>query len=188
MPYIKFMTGDPRHYRCTIMPFKTQHGIEAIALNTAEEIPVNESGFKYFNDKNQLLGDYYAYRYHYDGNSYSVERDVINRGGGSDAPLPASPILQLQNMVYMANQRISNVDANLSQEIQAITPYIETKTAYIDDTEIIFESDAQGNVLASAVNTENESVECLVNRDGKVITVSFLHPLEYVTNVTISIS
>ena len=190
MPYIKFLENDDKLYRATIMPFRTQHGVEAINIITEDELPVNESGFEYYNDKGQLLGDYHTYRYHYLNNSYAVEPEVINPASGSDAPLPLSPFLQLQNNIAAVSNQINKVsiEANdTAKKVENLTPYTETKTAYIDDTEVMFETDVQGMVLALATNTEGKLIDCHVNREGNYITVSFDKPLEYVTEVTISI-
>ena len=68
----------------------------------------------------------------------------------------------------------------LGKGIEAVTPTTLTKTAYIDDTEVVFTDVPQGNV--SAYMTVPHTVE----RDGDRVTVKF-EPLEEVQTVTINI-
>lgn len=184
MPYIKF-NGYDTQYPAQIMPFTTQHGIKAIRI-ISDEIPVRETGFRYYENNGTILGDYSDYRYYYENNSYSIEKDEIVYGGGSDAPLPPSPMAIIQNQIAAANRHISSVSNSLNQEIMEITPYTETKTAYIDDTEIVFETGVQGIISVNAINRDKETVPVTFERDGNKIIVSF-DPLVEVTDITISI-
>ena len=68
----------------------------------------------------------------------------------------------------------------LQEQIDAITPYTETKTAYIGDEEIIFYDTPKGNL------TVFTDVPYKVERSEGRIVISF-EPLEEVTNITISI-
>lgn len=81
-------------------------------------------------------------------------------------------------------QRIDNLYGHLHQEnankIEAITPYTETKTAYIGDTEVTFMTDSPGNL--TVFFSHPYTVERLTDR----IIVSF-EDLEEVTDITISI-
>ena len=81
-------------------------------------------------------------------------------------------------------QRIDNLYGHLHQEnankIEEITPYTETKTAYIGDTEITFMTDKTGNLTVYFPHPY--TVERLTDR----IIVSF-DELEEVTDITISI-
>ena len=71
-----------------------------------------------------------------------------------------------------------------SNRVTSITPYTETKTAYIGDTVVVFENVPQGNeiVFFSPNNTSAHSIERMA--DNLVIT---FEPLNEVTTVTISI-
>ena len=68
----------------------------------------------------------------------------------------------------------------LGKGIEAVTPTTMTKTAYIDDTEVVFTEVPQGNV--SAYMTVPHTVE----REGDRVTVRF-EALEEVQTVTINI-
>lgn len=68
-------------------------------------------------------------------------------------------------------------------QVNAITPYTETKTAYIGDTEISFDNVPSGNL---SVFVDNIS-EYRTDRVGSTLNIDFFKPLEEVTEVTISI-
>ena len=80
---------------------------------------------------------------------------------------------------YVDSRLIEHID-QLGRQTEAITPKQFTKTAYIEDTEVVF----------SGVPTGNMTVYCSVphtaERDGDRVAVRF-EPLEEVTEVTISI-
>jgi hypothetical protein len=82
------------------------------------------------------------------------------------------------------SRRISSVEKQLSDftdiKVDEITPYTETKTAYIGDTEITFYTDVTGNL--TVYFPYEYTVERLTDR----ITITF-EPLEEVTDITISI-
>lgn len=82
---------------------------------------------------------------------------------------------------YVDSRLIEHID-QLGQQVEAVTPWSETKTAYIDDTEIIFTNVPSGNmsVYVGGVN------HTLFEREGDRVTVKF-EPLEEVTEVTINI-
>lgn len=80
------------------------------------------------------------------------------------------------------NQTVARVDGN-SNDIVSLTPYTETKTAYIGDTEIVFTDVPEGNVTVFGIDEQVFRVK----RIGNTIRVSF-EPLEEVTEITISIS
>lgn len=70
--------------------------------------------------------------------------------------------------------------------VEELSPYTESKTAYIDDTEVTFEDVPNGNLLVFV--TGDDYPNYAVMRDDDRITVSFLEPLEYVAEVTIQVS
>lgn len=69
-----------------------------------------------------------------------------------------------------------------ANKVVSITPYTETKTAYIDDTDVVFLTEVKGNLTVYL----SEDIPYTVTRDADRITVSF-EPLEQITDVTISI-
>ena len=184
MSYIKFNDSDEKIYG-SIMPFKTQHGISAIRIGTKQELSVNENGFKVYSDKDEVLEDFSEYKYFYEEDAYSKEKDVPEYGKGTSDPIPTS-FNSLSGITKEINRINEQMNQNTS-EIEKITPYVETKMAYVDDEEIVFEVERSGRALVDAIDSDGNSVECLVNREGNRIIVTFFEPLQLVTKVTISI-
>lgn len=75
---------------------------------------------------------------------------------------------------------ITNKVDETSNKVEQITPYTETKTAYIADTFIVFTNVPSGNL------TVYFDKPYTVERDADRVTVKF-EPLEEVTTITISI-
>lgn len=85
------------------------------------------------------------------------------------------------NNTVMRNKMYVDADiAGLRQQVCAITPFRGTKTAYIGDTEIIFERTPGGNI------TVYMDGDYSLERIGDKIRLTF-EPLEKVTDITISI-
>ncbi len=74
----------------------------------------------------------------------------------------------------------AKVDDSANQIIN-LTPYTETKTAYIGDTEIVFTDVPSGNLLIYSPIVKMSYV-----RLGDRLVISF-EPLEEVTEITISV-
>lgn len=98
-------------------------------------------------------------------------------------------LTNLENLVNALIKRIDNdkyyADADtagIRQSVANVTPYTESKTAYILDTEIVFNSVPQGNLSVFFSIPTDYTIE----RVSDSVVVSF-EPLEEVTEVTISI-
>lgn len=96
-------------------------------------------------------------------------------------------VTNLENMLASVMENISNnkfyTDADVNgvrKSVSDITPYTQTKTAYIDDTEIVFENVPSGNL--TVYFDGNYTIE----RENDRIIIMF-EPLEEVKEVTISI-
>ena len=87
-----------------------------------------------------------------------------------------SLVSSMNNQKFYTDADIKGVRKNVSD----ITPYTETKTAYIDDTEVVFENVPSGNL--TVYFDGNYAIE----RENNRITIMF-EPLEEVKEVTISI-
>ena len=72
---------------------------------------------------------------------------------------------------------------NLSERVSEITPYTDTKTAYIDDTEVIFNGVPDGALL---VSFSNGNTSYSTSREDGVLTVGFA-PFDEVVEVTIAV-
>ena len=89
--------------------------------------------------------------------------------------------MALGQMSEKINELGRRIDNATNKRIEAITPYTETKTAYIGDTEITFyDTPATGNLTVYCPG--NYHVDRLVDR----IFITF-DELEEVTEITISI-
>ena len=75
----------------------------------------------------------------------------------------------------------------MRQGISDVTPYVESKTAYIGDTEVVFENVLVGNLSVFVEDSEGNYPDFTLDRANGLITVAFA-PLEYVTTITISIN
>ena len=99
-------------------------------------------------------------------------------------------LTNLENLVNALIKRMDNdkyySDADtqgIRKSVSDVTPYTESKTAYIDDTEVVFENVPSGNLSVFTSNSIGFQIEKLDN----IVAVRF-DPLEEVTTVTISIS
>ena len=74
----------------------------------------------------------------------------------------------------------------MGHQIDTVTPFKETKKAYIDDTEVrfFFKHEIKGNI---SVATSNPSIKFEVSVDYAEVLVTFDAPLEEVIDVTLSI-
>lgn len=99
-------------------------------------------------------------------------------------------VANLENLVDALSKKIDRnqfyTDADMQgnrQSISEVTPYTETKTAYIGDTEISFDNVPSGNLSVFADNIS----EYRTDRVGSTLNIDFIKPLEEVTEITISI-
>lgn len=88
---------------------------------------------------------------------------------------------------YVDSNLIEHID-QLGKQVEAVSPFKETKTAYIDDTEVVFEGVPTGAYL---VSFDKPIYAKRVTKDNytdgtSTVTVEF-EPLEEVTKVTITI-
>lgn len=88
--------------------------------------------------------------------------------------------MALGRMSEKINDIAQRLDSYTSMRVDAITPYTETKTAYIGDTEVTFLNTPSGNL--TVYFPYEYTVERLTDR----IVISF-NELQEVTDVTISI-
>jgi len=83
----------------------------------------------------------------------------------------------------------SNADVNgLRVGVANVTPYTETKTAYIGDTEAVFTYSGAGCLSVYVMDNNGEVPAHSIKRTQDFIEVAFDEPLEEVTTVTISIN
>ena len=111
--------------------------------------------------------------------NYEQEIEKLNKRLDS---LQASFIQAQKNQVPITAKADSTIE--IAAKVDEITPYTETKTAYIEDTEVVFENVPSGALL---VSLSNPSIAYTVTKEENNVIVDF-EPLDEVTEVTISIS
>lgn len=102
-------------------------------------------------------------------------------------------VINLENLVNALSKKIDNTkfytDADIAgtrQSVNNITPFTETKTAYIDDTEVVFRSVKDGNVSVFMTDKEGANVPFEFERINGDIKVLF-EKRKSLATVTISI-
>ena len=87
----------------------------------------------------------------------------------------------------VGNKQYTDADiAGCRQGISEVTPYTETKTAYIGDTEVVFTDVPQGNMSVFINASDGSCPKFGAVRSEDVVIVSF-EELETTATVTISI-
>lgn len=75
-----------------------------------------------------------------------------------------------------------------TNKVDRIEPTTYTKTAYIGDTEVVFENIVQGAGTVYAEDTEgNHPVWTSYRYSDNRVTIGYSKPFEYVTTITLSI-
>lgn len=99
-------------------------------------------------------------------------------------------VANLQQIVMQTarnnNPVVEQIDS-MAGTVKMLTPYTETKTAYLGDTEVSFTDVPSGNLSVYVTDENGNYPDFSVDRNGDTITVYF-EPLEYITKITISIS
>ena len=175
MLYIKI--GEEK-YPAKTNVFKTQFGNEAIRV-ISDEAPVAQDGFLIVNDKDEIISNRsdYIYLLREEGNckEYTkVEETII--------PIECSKT----DVPHYSNNGIYKSLAAISQRVNDITPFTESKTAYIDDTELFFDIGKEGNISVFMVDSEGQDVPFTFEKINGQIKVSF-DKRDSLATVTISI-
>lgn len=100
----------------------------------------------------------------------------------------------LENLVNALSKKIDNnkyyTDADINgnrKSVSDITPYTESKTAYIDDEYVTFDIAKDGNISVYMVDGDGQNVPCMFERmANEQIRVSFAKR-DSLATVTISI-
>ena len=80
----------------------------------------------------------------------------------------------------------SEYEQFLAGQIEELTPYTETKTAYYGDTEVTFYDIPSGNITVYVKDSEGNYPNYATSKKGNTITVTF-DPVIHDTEITISI-
>lgn len=174
MSYVKIIGEDERYY-VTLESFTTQHGYQGVRF-IGDEIPETDKGFQVYDELDRPTYDLSKYTHLYRSpNEYSIEADEIEQPIGNNDSISSAS-------VYDGLSRRINA---LSSQITELEPYIESKPAYIDDTEVIFDKNREGSITAW-LTVENVRIPCSYEINENKIRVYF-EPLEEVGTVTIQI-
>ena len=85
------------------------------------------------------------------------------------------------------NKFYSDADTQgVRQSVSEVTPYTESITAYIEDTQVAFFNVPDGNLSVFVKDDNGDFPKYEVSRDADIVKVSF-EPLKYITTVTISV-
>lgn len=98
-----------------------------------------------------------------------------------------------ESVLQLASNNVPVVDKvdSTANKVDALTPYTQTKTAYIGDREIYFNGVTDGIPTIYVTDTEGNTPRYTVAKAGEGVVsfrIRFEMPLEYVTTITISIS
>lgn len=173
--YVKINGSDEKYYDIQITFFTTDKGNSGIIV--IGDIPHTDKGFKVYEDNDELNNDLSSYIYQYGmwDNEYTNVEEVVDYGESVDNPLPPSPY-----------DRLSKRISTLNNQVNAITPYTETKKVYIGDVECVFDNVyKEGNINAYLV-IDGEQKPCEITTYENYILVTF-DEAENTGTVTISI-
>lgn len=111
-------------------------------------------------------------------------------GEEGDEPTPEPEPIGYKTVItmmtpYVDSRLLDHID-KLGKATEAITPYTDTKTAYIEDTEVTFTDVPPGNVSVYMVDTEGMNVPFTVEQSLGQVKVSFEERTSLAT-ITISI-
>ena len=173
-----FIQIDGVPYPMKAQTFRTQKGHEGIRI-FSKEAPLAEDGFKIVDGNGKVISDKSEFKYLYREDENCKEYISV-----PEEPIPTKSSYtggQPESIYSALSRQISIV----SSQVNAITPYEETKTAYIGDTEVRFDVVKQGNINAY-LTVNGMQVPCEVETYENYILVMF-DELEEVGTVTISV-
>ena len=155
--------------------FRTQSGKDAVRV--IGDAPLVNNGFLIVDTDDNVICDAREYKYVYRQDDTRKEYTTV-----ADEIIPAAscyvgdyPIDPVQRQISALNRRVSN-----------ITPYTESKTAYIDDEFVLFNIPKDGNISVFMVDNEGQNVAHTFEQINGQIKVSF-EKREALATVTISI-
>lgn len=174
-----FVKINNENYPCEVQSFTTQFGKGGLRI-ISSEAPIAENGFMIIDENDNLITDCTKYTYLYretdEYKEYTTAiEEIVPVECFSVGDLPENPLNILLRQISGVNNKIND-----------ITPYTETKTAYIDDTEVIFNIAKEGNISIFMTDNEGQDVPCTFEKVNGQIIVSF-EKRETLATVTISI-
>ena len=175
-----YIEMDGNKYPCKIHSFMTQFGKDALRV-ISSEAPVAENGFRIVNDNDDIITDRSDYKYLYRENGDAKEyvaapEEIVPVKGYYNGNQSESPYTILSRQI-----------GAVSTQVNAITPYTESRLVGYQDKECVFTNIHKDGVLTATVLTEDgEYVPNTVERIDDFVRVSF-EELDTVATVTIQI-
>ena len=173
MLYIKI--GN-RKYAAKIQNFTTQRGKNGIRV-ISDEAPTAHSGFLVVDNDGNVISDRSAYTYLYREDDTCKEYTMV-----AERIIPTRCFEMGDVPASAVSRQISNLNARVS----AITPYVESKVAYIDDEEVRFSIGKEGNITVFMTDEDCRNVPFEYDVENGEIVVRF-EKRESLATVTISI-
>ena len=170
--------GEQKYPIDKFSTFITQMGQTAVRI--IGETPTAENGFEIVDDADNIIGDMseFTYLYREDDNVKEYTKtaeEIIPTQSFASGDIPITPYDVLSRRISAVNNRVTQ-----------ITPYEQTKTAYIDDTDVFFDIPKDGNISVFMVDGEGQNVPFEYEQINGQIKVSF-EKRESLATVTISI-
>ena len=108
----------------------------------------------------------------------NIQQEILNINSRLDSL--AKSIIQIQKNQTPITAKAESAESG----VKAITPTTLTKTAYIDDTQVIFTDVPSGNMT---IFTGEHDIAYTFKRDGGKVLITFPKPITEVTEITLSI-
>ena len=155
--------------------FTSQFGNDAIRI--VGETPIADNGFQIVDEEDNIISDRSDYVYLLREDDFCKEYTK-----NSEEMLPTKSFLTENKSTNPIQQQINT----LNKRVNEITPYTESKIAYIDDTYVIFDIVKEGNISVFMVDNDGQNVPFTFEQINGQIVVSF-EKRDSLATVTISI-
>ena len=174
-----FIEIDGVSYPMKAQTFRTQKGQEGVRI-FSDEAPLAQDGFKIVNGNGKVISDKSDFKYLYretpNCREYTTKPEEI---------IPTSSHYEEMKTIDPYSELSKQISA-VSAQVSAITPYTESKIAYIDDTEVRFDITKEGNISVFMVDGDGQNVPFTFEQVNGQIIVSF-EKRNSLATVTISI-
>lgn len=174
-----FIEIDGVSYPMKAQTFRTQKGQEGVRI-FSDEAPLAQDGFRIVNGNGDIISDKSEFKYLYREKPNC--REYITK---PEETIPTSSHYEEMKTINPYSELSKQISA-VSAQVSAITPYEESKTAYIDDTEVRFNIVKEGNISVFMVDGDGQNVPFTFEQVNGQIIVSF-EKRDSLATVTISI-
>ena len=185
-----FIEINGEKYPCKVHSFTTPFGKDALRV-ISSEAPLAEDGFRIVDENDYVITDRRDYKYLYREDDecreyVAMPETAIPVGFSYTENLARSPYSLLAEQISAVSSTTSDQIMELNSHVDEIEPYTESKTAYIDDTEVRFNIVKEGNISVFMIDEDGQTVPFTYERVNGEIVVSF-EKRDSLATVTISI-